>query len=139
MATCVPGRKARLMFSFDGGSTWHKMGSVKSITHNGNVDERDCTTFDSDGHREFDPDHDDHTWDLEALYREGDVAQDGVLDRFFAKTKYLIEFTMETAIGKRKWTGEAFATTHNEEAPLDDNGNISVTFRGSGITIGVQT
>ena len=134
----IPGRLAKLQVSDDGGATYQNYGGLVDITLNINVDELECTSHDSNGVREYLPNHSDFTLDGSGRWLDGDSGQAIVLAAIAAKTSFMFIFTMETSSGKAQWTGSAFATTNNVSGPLDDTGNIDFTLRCSTVVQGTQ-
>jgi predicted secreted protein len=138
--TAIPGRLAKLEVSDDGGSTFENVGGGVDIGININVDELECTTHDSNGTREYIPNHDDATIDISGRWLDGDNGQEIILVALTAKTRFDFIYYMEKdpGSGKRKFEGQAFATSYNPNGPLDDTGNLDITLRVSGLVIGVQ-
>lgn len=135
---CIPGRLAKLEISDDGGTTYENYGGIVDITMNITVDELECTTHDSNGSREYIPNHDDVTLDVSGRWLDGDPGQEIALAAIFGKTTFLFRFTMETLAGKKKYEGSAFATSANPAGPLDDTGSMDVTLRCSSVVQGTQ-
>ena len=132
----IPGRLATL--EIDPGSGSVPYGGIIDVTMNVNVDELETTTHDSAGSRSYIPNHDDVTLDVSGRWFDGDPGQEVVLTAIFAKTTFDFVFQMETAAGKKIYTGSAFATTANPSGPLDDTGGMDVTFRCSSVIQSVQ-
>lgn len=137
--TCIPGRLAKLQVATTSGGTYEDFGGIVDVTMNFNVDELECTSHDSNGAREYIPNHHDATLDVSARWLDGDAGQDIALTAVFAKTVFYFKFTMETGTGKALFTGSCFATTFNPSGPLDDTGALDVTLRCSGVTYSAQT
>jgi hypothetical protein len=135
---CIPGRYAKLQLSDDAGVSYSDLGGIVDVTLNINIDELECTSHDSNGVREYIPNHSDFTLDVSARWLDGDAGQDIVLDAVDAKTTFLFKFTMETGAGKDVWLGSAFATTATPAGPLDDTGSLDITLRCSAVTRGAQ-
>lgn len=140
---CIPGRLATLYVN-DGAtptpSAMVSFGGIVDVTMNLNVDELECTSHDSNGAREYIPNHHDVTLDVSARWLEDDTAQGYVLDAVFAKTTFDFVFRMETDVGTNvEFAGTAFATTFSPAGPLDDTGSLDVTFRCSGVVKRTQT
>lgn len=136
--SCIPGRFAKLQLSADGGTTFVNLGAIVDVTMNVNVDELECTTHDSNGAREYIPNHHDVTMDVSARWFDGDPGQEMLLDAAFSKTVLNFVFTMQTLTGRKKFTGTCFATTASPSGPLDDTGSFDVSLRCSGVLKGVQ-
>ena len=49
--SCIPGRLSRVQASFDNGVSYNNLGGIVDVTLNGNVDELECTSHDSNGIR----------------------------------------------------------------------------------------
>jgi predicted secreted protein len=137
--TCIPGRYAKLQLSDDAGVSYEDLGGIVDVTLNINIDELECTSHDSNGVREYIPNHSDFTLDVSARWIDGDAGQDIVLDAVDAKTVFLFKFTMETAAGKDIWSGSAFATSASPSGPLDDTGSLDLTLRCSSVVRAAQT
>jgi len=135
---CIPGRLATLQLSDDGGSTYDIFGGVVDVTMNLNVDELECTSHDSNGAREYIPNHHDVTMDVSGRWLDGDPGQEQALVAVFAKTTLDFIFTMETLPGKKQFEGGCFATTYSPSGPLDDTGSLDVTLRCSGVSYSTQ-
>jgi predicted secreted protein len=135
---CIPGRLAKVRVSPDGGLTFENFGGIVDVTLNLNIDELECTTHDSNGVREYLPNHSDVTFDISARWLDGDPGQEIVLGAVFAKTVFPFDFTMETAPQRKKFEGVAFATSFSPSGPLDDTGAVDVSLRGSGVTLTTQ-
>jgi predicted secreted protein len=136
--TCIPGRLAKIQLSADGGLSYIPLGGIVDVTMNLSIDELECTTHDSNGAREYIPNHHDVTLDVSARWFDGDPGQEMLLDSAFAKTSLLFIFTMQTLTGKKKFTGSCFPTSASPAGPLDDTGSFDVTLRASGVIKAVQ-
>jgi predicted secreted protein len=136
--TCIAGRLAKLELSDDGGTTYENYGGIVDITLNTNIDELECTSHDSNGVREYIPNHSDFTLDVSGRWIDTDAGQAIVLAAVAAKSTFLFKFTMETAAGAAIWSGSAFATSASPSGPLDDTGSFDVTLRCSSVVQGTQ-
>ena len=134
----IAGRKSLLKVSDDGGTTYQTVGGAVDISLAINVDELECTSHDSNGAREYIPNHHDVTADISARWIDGDAGQDILLDSVFAKTVILFEFTMETLSGKKIFSGSCFPTSTSPSGPLDDTGSLDITLRCSAVVKSVQ-
>jgi predicted secreted protein len=136
----IQGRKSILKVSDDGGSTFLRYGGIVDVTMNISVDELECTSHDSNGAREYLPNHHDVTMDVSGRWLDGDPGQEVVLSAIFSKLVLNFEFFMieDAGSGKKKFSGTCFATAANPTGPLDDTGNMDVTFRCSGVIISTQ-
>lgn len=134
----IPGRLAKLTVSDDGGTTYKGVGGIVDVTFNMNIDELETTTHDSAGAREYIPNHHDVTLDVSARWLELDPGQEALLQATFAKTSLLFKFTMQTASGRKIFTGRCFPTTASPAGPLDDTGSFDLSLRASGVQMGVQ-
>lgn len=130
----IPGRLAKLNVSPDGGLTFENFGGIVDVTMNLSVDELETTTHDSEGRREFIPNHSDATFDVSARWQDGDPGQEIVLVATFAKTVFPFQFFMEIAPQRKRFDGSAFATSLSPSGPLDDTGALDVTLRGSNVS-----
>ena len=136
-ANARPGRLGG--FKVGNGTPDIPVGGIRDQSINFNVDELETTDHDSNGHREYIPNHDDATIDLELIFIQGDAGQEILLQSIDNKTSFDFEYTMQRGVsGAVKWVGKAFATSASPSAPLDDIGAMSVTLRGSGVTRGGQ-
>lgn len=135
--SCIPGRLAKLEVS-SSGVTYVNFGGIVDVTMNMNIDELECTSHDSNGAREYIPNHHDATLDISSRWQDGDAGQEIALQAVFAKTVFYFRFTMETASGRKRFSGTCFATSFNPGGPLDDTGALDVTLRCSGVTYALQ-
>lgn len=135
----IPGRIARLEVSDDAGVTWKNVGGIVESTLNINVDELEVTTYDSAGHREYIPNHDDATLDLTCRWLEEDPGQSIILGKMFDKSTYQVRFRLQSVAGRRLFTATAFATKGSPKAPLDDASGFDVSLRMSGLGVSTQT
>lgn len=132
---CIPGRLAKLRVSDDAGATFENFGGIVDVSMQINVDELECTSHDDNGSRTYLPNHDDATMDVSGRWLDGDPGQEIVLVNVFAKTVYPFEFTMESAPGRKLFTGNSFATSTSPSGPLDDTGALDLSFRVSGLAL----
>ena len=132
-STSIPGRLAKLQLSADG-TTFVNFGGIVDITLNINVDELETTTHDSNGSREYIPNHSDFGLDASGLWEDGDPGQEVFLNALDAKQTLHFVFTMETRNGAKQWEGTCFGTNANPSGPLDDAAAMDVTFRCSGVS-----
>ncbi len=137
-SAAIPGRLAKFEASPDGGTTFENFGGIVDVTMNLNIDELETTTHDSNGAREYIPNHHDASFDINARWMDGDPGQEIVLVAAFAKTVFAMRFFMETAPQRKRFDGSAFATSYSPSGPLDDTGSISLTIRGSGLMMTTQ-
>ena len=106
----------------------HSTSHSLSMTH----DARDATTKDSEGWT--DRLEGLRSWEITG---EGLVAFDGTFDTddLFAlytnRTQATVKFSTETS-GDTYWTGSAYLTSLDFDAPTEDNVSSSFTFSGSG-------
>lgn len=138
MTFCVPGRLAKLKVSSDGGSVFQIFGGIIDISMPINIDELECTTHDSNGAREYQPNHHDVTMDITGRWLDGDPGQEIVMGSVFDKTVFAFEYTQQSVVGKKLYTGTAFPTTTTPAGPLDDTAGLDVTLRCSGVLQKVQ-
>lgn len=136
---CIPGRLAKVEISPDGGTTYENLGGIVDVTMNLNIDELECTSHDSNGVREYLPNHSDVSLDISARWMDGDPGQEIVLGAVFAKTTFPFRFVMETANQRKLFSGTAFATSYSPSGPLDETGSVDITLRCSGVTMATQT
>lgn len=140
--TCIPGRLATLYINALEGTLGPltEVGGIVDITMNLNVDELECTSHDSNGAREYIPNHHDVTLDVSCRWNEADTAQGYMLDAVFAKTSFDFVFRMKDdhTTPLKEFKGTAFATTFSPSGPLDDTGSLDVTLRCSGVIVDDQ-
>lgn len=134
----IPGRLARLEVSEDGGVNWIPVGGITDSTFNINVDELEVTTYDSNGHREYIPNHDDATLDMSCRWIEEDPGQATIFNKVFDKGTFRVRFRLQNVSTRRLFTASGFATKASPKAPLDDAAGFDVTLRLSGMTVSVQ-
>jgi hypothetical protein len=137
--TCVLGRLGELEVSNDGGVTFVKLGQLVDATLNISVDELECTSHDSGGAREFEPNYHDITLDFSNRWNDFDAGQSIVLLAIFAKTKFRARFTLQTASGAKEFESEAFATSVTVGSPNDDLASFDGTLRLNRPVMGYQT
>lgn len=142
---CIPGRLAKVFINSAVGVTpMIELGGIVDVTMNLNVDELECTSHDSNGAREYIPNHHDVTLDISARWMEDDAAQAALLTSVFAKTTFDVVFRMQTDPDPVnpptyvEFVGTAFATTFSPAGPLDDTGSLDITLRCSAMTQRVQ-
>jgi len=136
-AVAIPGRLSRMDLSEDG-VNWANFDGVVDFNMNVNIDELETTSHDSDGHREYIPNHDDVTMDANARYIENSVAQEMILESaLVSKRTFQFRFFMLKADGSgfKMWTGLCFPTTASPSGPLDDTATLDVTLRCSGVQL----
>lgn len=137
--TGIPGRLSRLSVSDDGGTTYQPVGGIVDAGPDFTVDPLETTTHDSAGHREYIPNHDSATMDVSMRWLDGDPGQDIMLESILLKKTFLIKFTMQTAVGRRLFTGSGFVTKGNPKGPLDDTASFDCTLQLSGVQLSAQT
>ena len=136
--SCIPGRLSRVKGSFDNGASYPNLGSIVDATLNGNVDELECTTHDSNGIREFIPNHLDFTLDLEMRWDEDDPSQAQLLNTLVPSPEsFKVRFMLEDITGRRMFQADAFITSYSPSSPLDDAAGLSVSLRLSAVQISV--
>jgi hypothetical protein len=130
----VPGRFAKIEVSQDG-INFLNLGGIIDVTLNINVDELECTTHDSNGVREYIPNHSDFSLDVSSRWVDGDPGQRLVMIATQTKQRFTFRFFMDIDPGSGKffWEGLAFATTASPSGPLDDTGSLDLTLRASGV------
>lgn len=129
----VPGRFAKLEVS-ENGTDFINFGGIIDITLNKNIDELECTSHDSNGVREYIPNHSDISLDVSARWLDRDPGQRLVMIATETKIRFTYRFYMDIDPGSGKfyWEGLCFATTASPSGPLDDTGNLDLTLRASG-------
>lgn len=134
----IPGRFGKLEVS--SGANFENFGGIKDIGMSINIDELECTTHDSNGAREYIPNHHDVTLDISGRWLDGNPGQEIVMTAVFAKTRFDFQFFMKKDIGSslKKYSGKAFATSANPNAPLDDTAALDLTLRCSGVIQSAQ-
>lgn len=129
----IPGRLAKLVLSDDSGTSYLNLGGIVDISMNVNIDELEVTSHDSNGAREYIPNHHDVTMDVSMRWMDGDPGQEILLAAVWAKTSLLFQFSMQTAGNRKRYDGSCFATSSNPSGPLDDAGSMDSTLRCSGV------
>lgn len=127
----VPGRLAKLQV-FDG-TQYVNVGGIVDISHPISVDELETTDHDSDGAREYEPNHHSATMSVSGRWKDGDPGQEIVLDAIFNKVPFLYRYRLVNSIGKKEFVGRAFPTEGDPQGPLDDAAALDMTFRCSGV------
>lgn len=139
MGCCIPGRLAEVEVSGDGGDTWVRLGEVVDATLNITIDELECTSFDSNGQREFQPNFNEQTIDGSLRWCETDVGQNIVANAVFSKTLFMCRFKLIAGEGYKLFqAGSAFATSYNAEASVDDTAMVSFSLRLNSIVMTYQ-
>ena len=134
---CIPGRLSRVQVSFDNGTTYANLGGIVDATLNGNVDELECTDHDSNGIREYVPNHLDFTMDLTMRWDEDEPSQVDLEATIFpSPVTFKLYFLLENASGRRRYEADAFITTFSPSGPLDDTAGLDVSLRLSNVVIG---
>lgn len=131
--SAVAGRISRIEVSDDLGVSWENLGNLVEATFNLNVDELECTTHDSNGAREYIPNHHDAEITGQLRWDQDNLGQGIVLDAAFAKTVFMVRFRIEVGTGRLEFVADGFATTYSPSTPLDDTANIDFTLRLSGV------
>jgi hypothetical protein len=135
---CIPGRFSRVQTSFDNGNTYKNLGSLVDATLNGNVDELECTSHDSNGIREYLPNHVDFTMDMTLRFDEDEPEQVKILNSVLpTPTSFKIYFLFEQANGRLRIEADAFVTSWSPSTPLDDTTNLDVSLRLSKVRRGI--
>jgi len=138
MTMAIPGRLAKLEVSQDGGATYQLLGGLVDATLNINVDELETTSHDSDGHREYIPNHDDATIDGTMRWLEGDPGQEILLMQGINKVVLQFKFRMQTAGGRKIFVAGGFFTAMSPTGPLDDMADADFTIRLSRMLVLTQ-
>lgn len=132
---CIPGRLSRVQI--DTGSGFNNLGGIVDVTLNGNVDELECTDHDSDGIREFVPNHLDFTMDMTLRWDEDEPQQIELLNTLIpSPTTFSLQFFLENVTGRRRFEADAFITSYSPSGPLDDTAGLDVSLRLSSVIIG---
>ncbi len=131
--TSIAGHLSKIVISDDGGATWINLGGIIDMTLNLNIDELETTTHDSGGARSYIPNHHDATVDGTLRWDEDDLGQASVLEAVFDKTSFLVQLTMQTQLGKKRFDASAFATNCSPGGPLDDTAGLALTLRLSNL------
>lgn len=127
---CIAGRLSRVNISGDNGTTFLNLGGIVDATLNGNVDELECTSHDSGGVREYEPNFFDATMDLTMRWDEDDLGQ-VVLESTLlpTPTTFKVQFYLEGKTGRRRYDADAFITSFSPSGPLDDTASLDVSLR----------
>ena len=135
--SCIPGRLSRVQASFDNGVSYNNLGGIVDVTLNGNVDELECTSHDSNGIREYVPNHLDFTLDLTMRWDEDEPEQASLLNTLIpSPTSFKLYFLLEDVTGRRRFEADAFITSYSPSGPLDDTAGLDVSLRLSAVAIG---
>lgn len=137
-STAIPGRLAKLVISDDGGATYIVVGGQVDINMNINIDELEVTSHDSNGAREYIPNHHDVTLDLSGRWQDSDPGQEMLMISAFQKTSVLFKLTFDTVSGHRLFTGSCFPTSASPAGPLDDAASLDFSLRCSGVQMSAQ-
>ena len=133
--SCIPGRLSRVQMNT--GSGYNNLGGIVDVTLNGNVDEIECTDHDSNGIREFLPNHLDFTMDITLRWDEDEPQQIELLNTLIpSPTTFLLYFFLEDTTGRVQFESDAFITTYSPSGPLDDVAGLDVSLRLSNVVIG---
>lgn len=132
---CIPGRLSRVQMNT--GSGYDNLGGIVDVSLNGNVDELECTDHDSDGIREFLPNHLDFTMDMTLRWDEDEPRQIDLLYTLVpSPSTFLVHFFLENATGRVRFEADAFITNYSPSGPLDDTAGLDVSLRLSNVVIG---
>lgn len=132
---CIPGRLSRVQINT--GSGYNNLGGIVDATLNGNVDELECTDHDSDGIREYTPNHLDFTMDITMRWDEDEPQQIELLNTLIpSPTTFLLYFFLENVTGRTRFEADAFITSYSPGGPLDDTAGLDVSMRLSSVVIG---
>lgn len=132
---CIPGRLSRVQMNI--GSGYNNLGGIVDVTLNGNVDELECTDHDSNGIREYVPNHLDFTMDMTLRWDEDEPQQIELLNTLIpSPTTFLLYFFLENVVGRRQFEADAFITSYSPSGPLDDTAGLDVSLRLSNVVIG---
>lgn len=131
---CIAGRLSRIQVSFDGGSTYNNLDGVVDATINIEVDELECTTHDSNGVREWIPNHQSATSDISMRWDETSAQQIGVLDSIFpSPASFKMQFDIEPGSTNKRFEADCFVTSYSVNTPLDDAAALDTTLRLSSL------
>jgi len=114
------------------------VGGNMDATININIDELETTSKDSDGHREYLPNHDDATIDGSLRWLEGDPGQEIMLMQGINKVVLGYRFRLQNVPGRKLFVAAGFFTSFNPTAPLDDTADADFTIRLSRLLILTQ-
>ena len=133
MATqAIAGYNALLYISDDGGTTYSKIGELRDVTINVNLDAIEATSHDSGGWREFLPGLSQWGASAEALYVDADAGQDKVFSALDGKSTVKFRFTPKTGTGLEKFEGDGIITSWELSGPNDDAAAVSIEIQGTG-------
>lgn len=122
--SCVPGRVG----VFRAGAGLDDSTALVDGTLNVTIDELECTTH-GDSVRNFIPNLPEATLDLTFRWDETDPVQATILANTLPVGTFLVEFLLEDAAGKTKFTATAFPTSYGPGSPLDDTATLDVSLR----------
>jgi hypothetical protein len=138
MSVAIPGRLSYLEVSQDGGAVYHRIGGLVDATLNINIDELETTSHDSDGHREYLPNHDDATVDGSMRWLEGDPGQEILLMQGVQKILMQFRFRLQNAPGRKLFVASGFPTSFGIAGPLNDTVDADISIRLSRMLILTQ-
>lgn len=128
----MPGTKIRgvdVLVMITEGSTDYIIGGQKDATLSLDSDTIDVTTKDDGDWRQFLAGLKSWTISCDALFIEGDVARQKIIQAFNNGTTVVVKFSKPTAFSM---SGNAIVTHLEFGAPLEDAFTASVEFQGTG-------
>lgn len=134
----IPGRLGKVFVSTDAGATYIPVSGVVDMKPNQNLQELETTSHDSNGHREYIPNHDDATMDLNCRFLDQDGGQLALKNSLEFKKVLQIKYMFDSVQGHSQYTASCFPTKISPAAPLDGVATFDVTLRLSLLQRGVQ-
>lgn len=128
----IAGYSALLYVSTDGGGTYNKFGEAKDITLSIKRAAVDATSHDSAGWKESILGVAEWSAKTDALYVDGDAAQDAVRNALVNGTALKLRLLPKTGAGLDKYEGSCMITDWELSGPNTDAAAISATFQGNG-------
>lgn len=136
---CIAGRLAGVKISPDNGATYLPLGGIVDQSLSLEVDQLECTSHDSGGTREYEPNFASATAELSLRWDEDNAAQlfleDSVLP---TPIKFKMQFYLEQASGRKLYNTDAFVTNWTASGNLDDTAGLSVSLQLSNLTSTTQ-
>lgn len=137
MGTPVQGRISKVELSFDGGTSYNNLAGCRDISLNTSVDEIESTDHDSTS-REYIPNFLDATMDLTINWEEDDTVQAALLAATVpSPTSFKMRYFLNSGAGNVLFSADAFCTSYNVTSNQDGVAESSLSWRLSGITVGV--
>ncbi len=136
---CIAGRLGGVKISPDNGATYLPLGGIIDQSLTLEVDELECTSHDSGGVREYEPNFASASAELSLRWDEDNQAQLFLESTVLPEPlKFKMQFYLQLASGRKLYTAEAFITSWNATANLDDTASLAVSLRLSKLIASTQ-